>query len=564
MLTLIAVVSPVWNEGWLSGFRKYFSNDQLSYAAIATNVSNGHLAFVEPFTQTNSLYYPSLWYQVLGLFSRVTGMPVFTAWSVVGTFVVCALIAGLGIVAFLLSRRAWAPLAPAIALFVGTFATLTSDYWYTSLEHHAVLWGAFGTFFTLNAEAIGLCLNALALGLLVMVGSRRTSSHRTTLGLLAVAGALVGITANIQTYNFFSSIAIVAAWACAYSLITTRSKPLGIVTLGLLVSMFILGRPIADRVGHIPVFALLLIALAPAVIVLALRHVKPALAFLVPLIVLAAPQVLRTGLGLVEKDPFLTYRQGSTQDLGVPLQHGLLAGLPVLLVAATCVLAFSLTKRPWLASAVLGSAFAWIILSLNDVWGFSQEPYRLWIQGLILTSLLSFALLPLAISEGLRETHRRTAFTVLLLVTAVAVLVSFIDFPGFWRFAHGEGVMPAQDSRALAIGEAASSAGTLVAAGPCIDSQLMKLVSDSRVAFENKGLAWAENREAIQALIATKTSNAITPEVLRAAQVGALITDSACEVTLEFTATDRITPEQLFSYSTPAGEFTITRWRVAP
>ena len=45
-LTLVAVFSPVANEGWLSGFRNYFSNDQLSYAAIATNVSHGHFAFV--------------------------------------------------------------------------------------------------------------------------------------------------------------------------------------------------------------------------------------------------------------------------------------------------------------------------------------------------------------------------------------------------------------------------------------------------------------------------------------------------------------------------------------
>jgi len=564
LLTLIAVVSPVLNEGWLSGFRNYFSTDQLSYAAIATNVSHGHFAFVEPFTQTNSLYYPSLWYQVLGVFSRITGIPVYTAWNVLGTLAVCLLIAGLGVIALLVSRKVWAPTMPAIALFVGTFATVTSGYWYTSLDHHAVLWGAFGTFFTLNAEVIGLCLNGLALGLLALAGFRRHESNRARLWLLLVSGALIGITANVQTYNFFTAIAVVAAWACAYSLISSRSRPLLVATLVLLVLMFALGKPIAERVGHIPTYSLLLIALAPGVIALARRHIKEAFIFLIPLALLAAPQVLRTALGLAEKDPFLTYRQGSTVDLGVSLQHGLLAGLPVLLVTATCAIAFTLSKRLWLVSALVGSSFAWIVLSLNDVWGFSQEPYRLWIQGLILTSLLAFTLLSLAISDGFSRPRARTPFAIVTFATAVAVVVSLLDFLGFWHFAHEQGVMPTADSRAAAIGQAATSAASLVAAGPCIDSHLIKLVSDSKVAFENKGLAWADNRDAIQALMAVHDSNAFTPELLRAAHVDALLTDSACDITLTFVPSDHVTPEQLFDYSTPQGSFTITRWKVAP
>ncbi|MFM8154458.1 MAG: hypothetical protein ACKOAF_00060 [Actinomycetes bacterium] len=562
-LTLIAVVSPVMNQGWLSGFRNYFSNDQLSYAAIATNVAHGNVALVEPFTLTNSLYYPSLWYQVLGGFSHLTGMPVFTAWNVLGTSAVCTLIAGLGIIAWLMARRVWAPVIPAIALFVGTFATVTSDYWYTSLDHHAVLWGAFGTFFTLNAEAIGLCLNGLAIGLLAFAGFRQGSSPRARPWLLMVSGALIGITANIQTYNFFTGVAIAAFWACAYSLITTRSKPLIIMTVALLALMFVIGRPFADQVGHIPVYGLLLLALAPAVLPLVRHHLKAALAFLIPLALLAAPQVLRTAFGLAEKDPFLTYRQGSTEDLGVPLLHGLLAGLPVLLVVATCIVSFTFSKRPWLTAGLLGGGFAWIILSLNDVWGFSQEPYRLWIQGLILTSLLSFTLLPVALVDGLSAPRARAVFLPLLVVTTIAVAISLLDFPGFWRFAHEQGVMPAADSRADALAQAADAPGALIGAGPCIDPQLVKLVSGARVAFENKGLAWAENRDAIQALMAAHSTNTITPVLLKAAHVGALLTDSACDVSLNFTAGDHIAPEAVFDYTNPDGSFTITRWRVS-
>ena len=93
VMTLAVVIGPVAGQGWFHGFRNYFSNDQLSYAAIATNVANGHLALVEPFTRTGSLFYPSLWYQVLGLFSRVTGIPVEATWQLFGSLVVCVLIA---------------------------------------------------------------------------------------------------------------------------------------------------------------------------------------------------------------------------------------------------------------------------------------------------------------------------------------------------------------------------------------------------------------------------------------------------------------------------------------
>jgi hypothetical protein len=564
LLTLFAVVSPVANEGWLSGFRNYFSNDQLSYAAIATNVSHGHFAFVEPFTQTNSLYYPSLWYQVLGLFSHITGIPVHTTWNLLGTLAVCTLIGGLGVIALLISRKAWAPLTPTLALFVGTFATLTSGNWYTSLDHHAVLWGAFGTFFTLNAEVIGLCINGLAIGLLALAGFRRGHSGRSRILLLAASGALIGVTANIQTYTFFSGVALVAAWACAYSLITVRSKALSLTTFALLILMFAFGTPIADRVGQIPAFGLLLIVFAPGVFLLAKSRLRETAFFLLPLVILASPQVLRTALGLAGEDPFLTYRQGSSEDLGVPLQQGLLAGLPVLLVAATCALAFFVAKRPWLAASILGSVFTWITLSLNDVWGFGQEPYRLWIQGLILTALLAFTLLPRAIADGFESHRARAPFLTLITIAGIAVVISLLDFPGFWRFANEQGVTSAEDSRSQAISQAATTAGTLVAAGPCIDSKFVKLVSDSRVAFENKGLAWAENRAAIQALIRAQDSDEITASILKEAKVGALLTDSACDVTLKFSPADNIAPDQVFDYETDGGSFTITRWRVAP
>ena len=131
----IAVVAgPLLGTRWWEGFRAYFANDQMSYAAIATNVANGVLAPVEPFTMTGVSHYPSGWYVVLGLAARVTGAPVWVIWQVLGALAVMTIIATLGWIAWRVSRRAWAPLLPGLALFTGTLALRTSGDWFTLLE----------------------------------------------------------------------------------------------------------------------------------------------------------------------------------------------------------------------------------------------------------------------------------------------------------------------------------------------------------------------------------------------------------------------------------------------
>jgi hypothetical protein len=70
------LLGPLADQPWLQGFRAYFSNDQLSYAAIATTVANGTFAPVEPLTETGVSFYPSGWYYVIGAVSLVTGAPV--------------------------------------------------------------------------------------------------------------------------------------------------------------------------------------------------------------------------------------------------------------------------------------------------------------------------------------------------------------------------------------------------------------------------------------------------------------------------------------------------------
>ena len=83
-ITLAITLGPLLGTPWWKGFRAYFSHDQLSYAAIATNVSQGHFAVVEPLTESGISHYPSLWYYVIGSISWLTHLPVWIVWTVFG------------------------------------------------------------------------------------------------------------------------------------------------------------------------------------------------------------------------------------------------------------------------------------------------------------------------------------------------------------------------------------------------------------------------------------------------------------------------------------------------
>ena len=84
LITLALSLGPLVGSPWWQGFRAYFSHDQLSYAAIATNVSQGNFATVEPLTETGISHYPSLWYYVIGSVSWLTHIPVWLVWTILG------------------------------------------------------------------------------------------------------------------------------------------------------------------------------------------------------------------------------------------------------------------------------------------------------------------------------------------------------------------------------------------------------------------------------------------------------------------------------------------------
>ena len=552
-LSLWALLGPVSNADWTKGFRAYFSNDQLSYAAIAVNSSQSIGSSAEPLTGTGVSFYPSGWYHFLGLVNNVTGVPVNLLWQVLGLATIGIAIAILGLIAHTLSRRWWAPILPGLALFTGTLSIFIHDYWYTSLSAHAVIWGPFGTLFTLNSGAIALMGGTVALALILwhLLAPSRSNTR------IFIAAALIGLLANLHTYAFFTTASFAAAFITLTALITAKSRRRTVLVIAATGLVLVFGNPIAALIGPLPLFALLLLVAAIAAYPFIKSNLYTTFSLIALAGIAASPQVIRTLLGIASQDEFLAYRQGSSLDLGVPLIAAAVAAVPLILFAIYIL--FVSRVMPGRSQEVIYSFFAAtaigaVIMSTNDLWGFNQEPYRFWLQYSIITGFLISILLAYALSFQ----QKRTGLAVLV-VAVLLWLISLADFAGFFSYAREQGVLPTQDSRALAIQELTkeipSGSRELILSSRCTDPQLLKLITSRPVAFFNYGLAWPDNREEVRDLNERLTGNTLIG--LQAAQVGYVITDSNCDSDWAYTEAG-INMISITPYDSGA----LTLWRV--
>ena len=552
-LSLWALLGPVSNADWTKGFRAYFSNDQLSYAAIAVNSSQSIGSSAEPLTGTGVSFYPSGWYHFLGLVNNVTGVPVNLLWQVLGLAAIGIAIAILGLIAHTLSRRWWAPILPGLALFTGTLSTFIHDYWYTSLSAHAVIWGPFGTLFTLNSGAIALMGGTVALALILwhLLAPSRSNTR------IFIAAALIGLLANLHTYAFFTTASFAAAFITLTALITAKSRRRTVLVIAATGLVLVFGNPIAALIGPLPLFALLLLVAAIAAYPFIKSNLHTTFSLIALAGIAASPQVIRTLLGIASQDEFLAYRQGSSLDLGVPLIAAAVAAVPLILFAIYIL--FVSRAMPGRSQEVIYSFFAAtaigaVIMSTNDLWGFNQEPYRFWLQYSIITGFLISILLAYALSFQ----QKRTGLAVLV-VAVLLWLISLADFAGFFSYAREQGILPTQDSRALAIQELTkeipSGSRELILSSRCTDPQLLKLITSRPVAFFNYGLAWPDNREEVRDLNERLTGNTLIG--LQAAQVGYVITDSNCDSDWAYTEAGI----NIISI-TPYDSGALTLWRV--
>lgn len=565
VLLLILRMPVVPGDGnWLKAFRGYFSYDQLSYAAIASTVASGNNGFVEPFTETGTSFYPSLWYRILGWLAALTGQSVVTMWTLAGWFVLALAVAVIGYVGFRVSSLAWAPALVAPALLVGTLSTVLHDDWMTPLESHATLWGPAASIYPLNAEVIGLACTATALALVLRATVGRPVSHRSRILLLTVAAALLGITANVQTYAFFAGVSIAFAWLGAYGLLRSRSRNLLVVTIVLLALMVAAGRFVGENISALLTYGLLVLVTLPGALWIARSTwrvlVLPGIAFAVT----ALPQMLLVGSGTLANDPFLAYREDASAALGVPVWAAAFASLPILAVWAFNVAVQRSRRNDAVLAALLGWAFAATLLTFNNVWGFGQEPYRLWIASVTLGALLLSVTTAWSIAQvglGLPDRGR-----VLVPVTAGIAIVLFglslFDFGGLRGYVADSGVIRFDTARTTAIETVTGPADGLLASDPCIDPAELKVITRNPVAFYNLGIAWPANRSEIDAVQGSRVNNVFDANVLRNAGVQYVVTDTSCPATWPVEGTMGAVKVGSLDYADEMGTGTIAMWRL--
>ncbi|MCF4119443.1 hypothetical protein L1785_00410 [Antribacter sp. KLBMP9083] len=542
-------LGPLFSQaGWtLSSFRDYYPDDQKSYLAIATNWAHGFRADTEPFTRTGTSPYPDLYYRTMGWLADLVGANPVVVWNLLGAAVQAMLVAGLATATILVTRRWWAGLAAPLPFVMGTLAVATQGTWMTELGSHAVLWGPFGVLFTANGEAAALCLAGLAILALVVVASGAVRSVRTRWVLVIAAAAAVGVLADIQTYTFLTTIMLIA---CATAAVGVARSPWRVVwvpvTAALVVAVFLLG-PAVSSVSPLAALAFGLVPAVPGIVLVAGRHGWPG--FLLAVFVagaFAAPQLLATVVGVASGDEFLTYRAVSSANLGVPAGDGARAAV-VLVVALALVVLVGALRRSWFATgAPLGASLAWYLGATNDVWGANQEPYRFWLDMML---LISVGLLPLLVdafvvvlrtvlrvpgAEGeLRlESGGRPRTEVLVgALTVVVVLfsVSTADFADFRRDIARQEPITFFDDRSAVLAEVASEAdGGVVLPDPCIDPFVLKIAWGGPTAYYNLGLAWPENPAHYRAVLDARLDDRLDLDEASKAGIGYVVADSDC------------------------------------
>lgn len=511
-------------------FRGYFPFDQLTYAAIATNSAAGNLALVEPFTETGTSYYPSLWYMLLGVFSKLFGVGIPAAWTLLGAISVASTLVVVGYTAYRVSGRWWAPALVGPALWIGPIAIAIGKSWYLPLQSHALLWGPYGELFSLNAEAVGIGAGAVAL-MLLLLASLRSPKSRISAVLVATAGLLIGILANIHTYSFLVTVGFVASWTATVGIVcaprSTR-RYLLVASLGIVAAVAIVGTTVTVLRESLGLFALMLLAAVPGGAWVLRLVPRLAIVGLACFVIASAPQIVHVFRGMVGSDPFLAYRQVQSASLGIGPLPFIIATLPMALWVLALTLAARRSALPKPISSSVGAGLiALTLLSFNDVWGFAQEPYRMWIASLTLTALVAVPLTAWTLTTVHNiwpdRTIRYTLVTALILT-----IFSWWNVGGFRAFVNDLEPISFGSSRLTALQDLTQNRGGLFASDPCVDPLQLKIVSKERVAFYNAGLAWPSNRSALDQVISDRRNGILNADALRRAGVTFLVTDSSC------------------------------------
>lgn len=543
-------------------FRGYFPTDQLSYAGIAASAKAGNFGLVEPFTQTGFSFYPSWWYKIIGQFASYTRMEVPAAWSFLGFLVVLGSVAFIGLAAYRISRRAWAPLVIGVLLWVGPLSSVLFDNWFVNLDSHAVLWGPYGALYPLNGEAAGLSIGAAALALGYWTLHSPEWSSRKRHVLLGLAGLGLGVIANFQTYSFLTLTAVTFWILAVAGLLRSKSRNLLFVTISMLVLVLLIGPSIRGAVGALAIYALMLVPTLPGLWLFAKKRFLLVLVGLLAFTLGAAPQVLWMISGTLAQDPFLTYRVDQSGELGVPLWAFVLLGSPILATWAAVLWAQILRKGTAEIALLVGWFVAFVLLSFNGLWGFGQEPYRFWINSVIVFVVIATLTIPTAVT---RRSISHTRGRVLIALAVVLIGASVWNVGGFREYLSSEGNIDFESPRFRAIDDLVNLETMdpgLLTSEPCVDPRALKVITGAPVAFYNLGLAWPENKTEIDALLDATNAGVLDVELMRAAGVSYLITDTSCPTVWYPGGNLGVAQLSSVEYPTDQGNERVELWRI--
>jgi hypothetical protein len=546
----------------LGRFRDFFVHDQLGYLAIVKNFSEGEFAAVEPDTETGTISYPRMYYEVIGIIARLTGWDPIVAWNVCGLAVQLALVGLLAAILIGLSRRWWVGLVAPVPFMLGTFSTYTVGDWYTPLESHALIWGPYALLHTLNGETVSLSIAAICLLVLALLWMRPARLITRVLLTTLICLVLGGL-ANVQTYSFIAAIYLLAFGLATWVILRGRHIVLAVLSAALIPVVFLLGPAVADAGGQLPALVFGLLPAVPGMIALIVKSRGWMLLYGVAVVLGAAPQVVGTVNGIVTGDPFLAYRVASNSKLGVPVDIGLISGLALIVPLAVIGIAAVVRRRPIWGAYALGGALAWVLLGTNDVWGANAEPYRLYMDVFFLLAATIVPVLVMVFSglwsvrtpEAQAELFapatphagrhaivrpRRARATMsrwLVIVAAPLVVgvaaVSLTDWWVFYRSDVAAALMvtdTAKDRAAtqLAVQSAREHPDTLIMVDFCIDPRVLKVNSGVPVAYYHLGMAWPTEYDAVATIVSSRLGGNLDREAAVTANATQVLTDSEC------------------------------------
>jgi hypothetical protein len=161
-------------------------------------------------------------------------------------------------------------------------------------------------------------------------------------------------------------------------------------------------------------------------------------------------------------------------------------------------------------------------------------------------------------------TSTRPSLVPIAATAAIALVgLSLLDFGSYRSFVSESGVYRFDTARIHAMTSLTSDTTGLLANGPCIDAQELKIATRKPVAFYNAGLAWPADKGAIDAVMDASRNGTFDPDAMRSAKVSYLVTDSACGVVWPVDTTMGVVSVGTADYADEISSGTLTLWKIA-